>query len=158
MIYYFARRFDDAIEHLQRTLELDPKFSTAYWGLGLSYQQKGMMNESLRALETARELSPRSVNTLASLGNAYAVSGDRAKARAILEELQRQAKQKYVSAFQMALIHVGLGENEEALRWLEQAYEERATLLTYVGRDPRFDPLREDPRFQDLIRRIRLPV
>lgn len=158
MIYYFARRYDDAIEQLQRTLELDPKFPTAHWGLGLSYQQKGMMNESLRALEKARELSPRSVNTLASLGNAYAVAGDRSKARAILEELQRQAKQKYVSAFQMALIHVGLGENEEALRWLEQAYEERATLLTYVGRDPRFDPLRDDPRFRHLIRRIRLPV
>ena len=158
MIHYFARRYDEAIEHLLRTLELDPKFTTAYWGLGLSYQQKGMMKESLLALEKARELSPRSVNIAASLGNAYAVSGDRSKARAILDELQRQAKQKYVSAFQMALIHVGLGENDEAIRWLEQAYDERATLLTYVGSDPRFDPLREDPRFRALIRRIRLPV
>ena len=84
MILYFARRYDDAIEQLQRTLELDPKFPTAHWGLGLSYEQKGMMKESFTALEKARELSPRSLNTLASLGHAYAVGGEPAKARAIL--------------------------------------------------------------------------
>jgi serine/threonine-protein kinase len=158
MIYYFARRYDEAIGALQRTLELDPKFPTAHWGLGLSYQQKGMMTESVQALEKARDLSPRSVNTLASLAHAYAVAGSRAKARQILEELQRQAKGKYVSAFQFALIHVGLGENDEAMRWLEQANVERATLLTYVNRDPRFDPIRDDPRFRDLVQRIRLPL
>lgn len=158
MILYFARRYDDAIEQLQQTLELDPKFSTAHWGLGLSYQQKGMMKESIAALEKAREISPRSVNALASLGNAYAASGERAKARAILADLRKQSRQKYVSAYQFALIHAGLGENDEALRWLEQAHDERATLLTYAGMDPRFDPLRSDPRFTSLLRRIRLPV
>ena len=156
MILYFARRYDDAIEQLQRTLELDPKFPTAYWGLGLSYEQKGMSGEAFAALEKARELSPRSLNTLASLGHAYAVGGQREKARAILQDLDRQSKQKYVSAFQFALVHAGLGETDEAMRWLERAFDERATLLTYVGMDPRFDALRDDPRFKNLTRRIKL--
>jgi len=156
VIYYFARQYDSAIKPLNDVLKEDPTFDTAYWGLGLIYEQKGMPAEALAQMEKAAALSP-DPNTMASLAHTYGVSGQKEKARKILGELEGQAKKESISGYQFALIYVGLGEKEKALAALERAFQERSTLLAYTKMDPRFDPIRSDMRFIDIQRRIGLP-
>ena len=157
VINYFGRRYDAAMGQLQNVLKEDPKFWLAHWGLGLVYEQKGMMPGAISEFETAATLSGRSANAIASLGHAYAIVGKRHEADAVLGELEKRAKQTNVSSYQMALVYVGLADKDRAFDALEQAFRERSTLLGYLKMDPRLDPLRTDPRFQDLVRRVRLP-
>jgi TolB-like protein/thioredoxin-like negative regulator of GroEL len=158
VVYYFGRNYDSAINQLQNVLKENQGFSVAHWGLGLAYEQKGMQAEAIGELERADALSKhRSTNTIASLGHAYATAGQKAKARKILEELQGHAKQENISGYQFALVFAGLGEKDRSFEALEKAFRERSTLLTYLKMDPRFDPLRSDPRFQDLLHSIGLP-
>jgi TolB-like protein/DNA-binding winged helix-turn-helix (wHTH) protein/Flp pilus assembly protein TadD len=157
VIYYFGRRYDQAVEQLQRIAKEEPEFSVAHWGLGLAYEQKGWMDQALAEFEIAVKLTERGTNSLASLGRAYSVTGKKQEARKILEELTNRAKQGRISAYQIALIHVGLDETDLAFEALERAFEERSTLLTYLKMDPRFDPLRSDPRFRELLRRMNFP-
>src|SRR5579864_902459 len=158
VIYYFGRQYDLAIQQLHEVSEEQPDFSVAHWGMGLAYEQKGMPAEAIAELEKADALSKDgSVNTLASLGHAYAIAGQQSKAKQILSELNTRSKQKPISSYQFALIFTGLGEKDRAFDALEKAFRERSTLLTYLKMDDRFDPLRPDPRFADLLRRIGLP-
>jgi TolB-like protein/Tfp pilus assembly protein PilF len=156
VIYYFARQYDLAMKSLNDVLKDDPKFSTAYWGLGLIYEQKGMPAEAVAEIEKAAALSS-GPNTMASLAHAYAIAGQKEKARKILAELEGRAKKESISGYQFALIYTGLGERDKAFAALEKAFQERSTLLTYVKMDPRFDPIRSDARLIDLQRRIGLP-
>ncbi len=94
---------------------------------------------------------------LTPLGHAYGVSGRKDEARKVLNELKQLTRQKYISAYGMALIYVGLDEKDLAFNWLEQAYEERSFELSAIKAEPRMDGLRSDPRFQDLLRRMGLP-
>ncbi len=158
VIYYFGREYDLAIGQLRKVLEEHPDFSVAHWGMGLAYEQKGMSTEAIAELEKADALSKHSsVNTLASLGHAYAIAGQRSKAQQILSELDTRSKQKPISRYQFALIFTGLGEKDRAFAALEMAFRERSTLLTYLKMDARFDPLRPDSRFADLLHRMGLP-
>lgn len=157
VIYYFGRRYDQTIEQLDKIAKEEPEFPVAHWGLGLAYEQKGMMEQALAAFQKAVELAPRGTNFLASLGRAYAVMGKTQEARKILDELVLRAKSKRISAYQIALVHVGLGEKDRAFEVLERAFQERSTLLTYLKMDPRLDPLRADPRFRELLRRMNFP-
>jgi eukaryotic-like serine/threonine-protein kinase len=158
VIYYFGRQYDLAIGQLEKVLEEHPDFSVAHWGMGLAYEQKGMPAETIAELEKADALAKHgSTNTIASLGHAYAIAGQKSKAQQILSELAIRSKQKPISSYQFALILTGLGENDQAFAALEKAFRERSTLLTYVKMDVRFDPLRPDPRYADLLRRMGLP-
>lgn len=154
VINYFARHYDQAIEELQKVLRDHPDFATAKWGLALAYEQKGSYQQALPEMEKASER--RRPNALASLGHLYGLMGRKRQAKAILTELRTRAPKENISAYQLALVHIGLGETEEALGALQQAYRERSTLLTYIKMDPRFDPLRNDSGFQDLLKRIGL--
>ena len=116
----------------------------------------GVYEEAVIQLQKAIDLSGRGANGIASLGHAYGLAGRRGEALKILLELEERAKKSYVSSYQIALVYLGLHRNDEALKQLENAYQERSTLLTYLKMDPRFDPLRSDPRFEDLLRRIGL--
>src|ERR1700730_3094663 len=156
MIYYFARQYDSAIKPLNDVLKEDPKFDTAYWGLGLIYEQKGMPAEAVAQMGKAAALSP-DPNTMASLAHAYAIAGQKEKAQKILGQLDTQSKKESISGYQFAIIYAGLGEHNKALAELEKAFKERSTLLGYIKMDPRFDPIRSDARFIDLQRRIGLP-
>jgi len=156
VISYFARQYDQAIQELQQVSRLDPKFFVPYWGLGLCYEQMGVYEEAVVQLQKAIDLSGRGANGIASLGHAYGLAGQRSEARKILLELEERAKRKYVSSYQIALVDLGLHRDDEAMKHLESAYQERSTLLPYLRMDPRFDPLRSDPRFEDLVRRIGL--
>jgi serine/threonine-protein kinase len=157
MTLFFARRYDDAIQRLQELLELDSTYGVAHWGLGLAYEQKGLYPRAIAELEQALVRSKRDPNTLSSLGHVYAVAGRRPEASHLVDELAKQARQGYVSAFFFALIYAGRGETDQAIAALSQAAEERSTLLVYVRMDPRFAQLHSDPRFRALLRRIGLP-
>ena len=154
VIHYFARQYDQAIEELQNVMRDNPDFATAKWGLALAYEQKGNYQQALPVMEKAS--TRRSPNALASLGHLCGVMGRKQQAKAILVELRTRAREENISGYQLALVHIGLGETEEALGALQRAYQERSTLLTYLKMDPRFDPLRNDPGFRDLLKRIGL--
>ncbi len=145
-IYYFGRRYDLAIVQLRKVLEEHPDFSVAHWGMGLVYEQKGMSPEAIAELEKADAIGKhRSTNTLASLGHAYAIAGQKSKAQQILSEMEDRSKQEPISSYQFALVFAGLGDKDQALAALEKAFQQKSTLLTYVKMDARFDPLPPPP-------------
>jgi Tfp pilus assembly protein PilF len=158
VILYFARRNDQAIEQLHKTLELDPNFWVAHWGLGMAHEQRGAYSDAVAEFQKAIALSRGGggPNMDASLGHTYAVMGDRANAQRVLDELSQKAKLSYVPAYFAATIHAGLGDKDRAFEWLEKAYEEHSTLMSYLKMDPRLDSLRSDRRFNDLLGRVGL--
>jgi Flp pilus assembly protein TadD len=119
---------------------------------------KGNEELSLAAYRRGVEASSGAPSYLGGLGWAYANAGRKADARSVLAGLCEMRKQRYVTATNMALIHAGLGEKEEALGWLEQGFEERAAWMVYLNTDPRYDSLRSEPRFQELLRRMKFPT
>jgi eukaryotic-like serine/threonine-protein kinase len=155
--FFLAGQFDAAIAECLRTIEMDPTSAVAYEVLGASYAAKGMYREALPAMETASALNRGSAMSLAYLGYVRARLGEREEARRILAQLTEDSKQRYTPALDFAIIHVGLDEKDQALAWLEKAYEERSNRLAYLKREAVWDSLRPDPRFKDLLRRIGLP-
>src|ERR1700730_12721102 len=155
--YLFAREYDHAIDQFQKPLELDPNFILARMFLGQAYQQKGMMDAAVREFQEAVSLSGRNPVYLGGLGQAYALAGKRSEATAVLEELKKQSRQRYVAARAVAEVYIGLGEREQVFFWLRQAIEERDGWLVHLNSDPRYDLIRSDPRFADLLLRIGLP-
>jgi len=152
--YYFARRYNEAIEQLRRTSDLDPSFYYAHWNLGSALAAKGAMGAAIGEYQKAQALNddPR---VLALLGRAYAFSGNKIEADKILDQLKELSKERYVSAYSFALVYVGFGNKEEALRWLEKSYQDRAgNDLVYVKVEPQLDPLRGDPRFDALVQKV----
>ncbi len=148
VIHYFGREFAEALRALQQLAAAEPEFPVAYWGIGLAQEQMGDMAGAIASFQKAAGLTERGTNVLASLGRAYAVNGMSDEARKILQELAARAKQRYVPAYQVALVYTGLGDKENAFGSLEKAFEERSTLLTYLKMDPRFDSLRATRDFK----------
>ena len=155
--FYFARQFDQAIEQAHKTLELDPNFVISYELLGEVYVSRGMYREGLSELEKYSALSRGRAMSLALLGYAHARLGERSQALRMLEQLEATSKERYTPAFSFAVVYAGLGEKDQAFAWLEKAHGERTSRLGYLKVEPLWDPLRPDPRFADLVRRIGLP-
>ena len=124
---------------------------TGKWGLALVAEQQGKPVEAIAILEP---LSGSSLNRKSSLGHAYAVAGQTTRARSVLATLHAATAQRYVPSYYFALVYAGLGERDQALRYLERAYEERSTVLAYLLIDPRLASLRDDARFVALTRRL----
>jgi len=154
--YYFARQFDQAIAALQKTLEMDENFLFAHDLLGQAYLQKGMHEQAIVEMEKAVALSNRRTLSLGTLGHAYAISGKSAEAQKILAELLELAKSKYVSSYDIALVYAGLGENGQALAWLEKAFAEHNGWLVFLQVEPRLEPLRAEARFSALLKKVGL--
>jgi TolB-like protein/Tfp pilus assembly protein PilF len=157
-VLYRARRYDEAVTVLDRAIEMDPNHPMPYLPKGLAYSMKGMPGEALAALREGHALTPGSSEMVAQIAYAAARGGRRDEARALLQELQERARRQHVSPFFLAVAHIGLGESTAAIERLERAYAERDWLVCVLKTDPIFDPLRGDPRFQDLLRRINFPV
>jgi serine/threonine-protein kinase len=159
IVLYYAREYDQAIEQFRKTLELNPNFRQAQTNLAAAYGQKGMYEQAVAALQKSLTLQGGTEwpPTRAGLGYVYGVSGRKDEARKVLNEMKQLARQKYVSAYDVALIYVGLDEKDLAFTWLEKAYEERSFLLSNIKAEPRMDSLHSDPRFQAMLRRIGLP-
>ncbi|HEU4391482.1 MAG TPA: tetratricopeptide repeat protein [Blastocatellia bacterium] len=153
---YFAREYDEAIEQCQKNLEMDPNFGESHLFLGRSYKEKRMYEEALAELQKARDLLRGSAEVLSLIGHTYAVSGRHVEAQKVLQELQGQSKQRYVSPYHIAMVYAGLGEQDEAFQWLEKAYEDRESRMTILKFVPEFDSLRKDSRFADLVKRVGL--
>jgi TolB-like protein/DNA-binding winged helix-turn-helix (wHTH) protein/Flp pilus assembly protein TadD len=150
-----AHRFDEAIQQSQNTMSLDPFFAPAHYVLGQALLQKHNYKEAIAELQKAIELSPGSTAFTANLAYAYAVSGMRDEAEKIMKDLKSRSPQSFSNAPEIAMIYVGLGEKDQAMAWLEKGYAERFS--PWVLMRPCFDPLRSEPGFQDLVRRIGLP-
>jgi TolB-like protein/Tfp pilus assembly protein PilF len=155
--YYFARRYDEAIEQLRKTSEMDPGFYYAHWNLGSALAAKGAIGAAIEEYQKARALDDDPF-VLGLLGHAYASSGNKIEAEKILNQLKELSKERYVSAYSFALVYLGLGNKEEALRLLEKSYQDRTgNDLVYFRVEPLLDPLRGEPRFEELVTKVFAP-
>jgi adenylate cyclase len=151
----YQAKYDAAKQQLRKALELDPSFFFAQWGLGWTDVEAGRFKAAVAELEKARAMnSPPFVTGF--LGYAYAASGDRAKAQATIAELNQMSSRRFVSPFCTAIVYLGLGDKPRALEGLEKAYEVRSQWLTLLKVDKVFDPLRSEPRFIALLKKVRL--
>jgi tetratricopeptide (TPR) repeat protein len=155
--FYAAGKYDLAIKELQSRQELDPDSWFLKWWLGKSYLANGRYKEGLRELQSAVDLSEGNPSTLAQLAYGYAISGKQDKARQILSILERKSKKVYVSPFQFALVYAGLGKKDQAIYFLEKAFQEHYLEMRNLKVDQVWHPLHSDPRFQDLVRRMNFP-
>jgi tetratricopeptide (TPR) repeat protein len=157
-VLYYMRRFEEAIEQLAGTLAIDPTFARVYVDIGLCRVQQGSFHEGIEEIRKGINILDPSPELLASLGYAYGMAGDQAEARKVLEELHELSKRRLVYFFSLAIVYIGLGETDEAFAWLERSLEKREDALVSLLVNPRLDPLRSDPRFADLSRRVGLPA
>jgi serine/threonine-protein kinase len=156
-ISYQARRYDQAVDYLKNTLEIDDGFIYAHFILGLTYAQKLMFDESIREIKRAIELMDgRGVLINAALGYVYAVAGEREAALNILEQLQTYPNNRDISPFHLALIHAGLGDKTQALKYLDAACEERYNWVVWLKTEPMLDGLRGEGKFVELLQLIGL--
>ena len=138
----------------RKIVELEPNFYPGHVILGMVAVAGGREEEALSEMRRARELAPDSTWALTNLARAYARSGQRQAALASLEELRRIAKQRYVPAYQFAIVHAELGQADTAFQWLDRAIEEPSAIMMMIKVEPSFDALRGDPRFAAVIKRI----
>jgi len=154
--YLYTRQYDQAVKQLQKTLEMDANFGQTHRWLGLALEQQTRSAEAIAELQKANDLFGGNTLTEAELAHAHAVSGKRDEAQKELARLKETAQHKYVPAYQIAAIYAGLGDKDQAFAWLDKAYDERSDLLVNLKREQKFDGLRSDPRFSDLLRRVGL--
>jgi len=152
---YWARQYDNAIAQARKTLEMDPNSTIARVLLGLSFLKKGDTGGAIAELQKTKAPDPGAWYQ-GFLGYAYAVSGDRAKAEQALRELEELAKRQYVSPTAFVTIYLGLGEKEKALDSLEKAYEEQDSACWYLKIDQIYDSVRNEPRFQAILKKVGL--
>ena len=153
--YLFSRDYDRALEQFNKTLELDPDFPAALQYLPLVYAHKGMYAEAIAQIEERPET--RVIDITGTPGYVYAMAGRTREAREILEKLKQLREKEYITPVAIAYVYIGLGEKDEASAWLGKGYEDRAFQMQMLNVDPRWDSLREDPRFVGLMRRVGLP-
>jgi serine/threonine-protein kinase len=155
--HYYARRFDEARYHLTRAIAMNPTAEETYRILGITLAATAHWAEAENAIRDGMALpGPKVPSTEAALGYVLARSGRRAEAEQLLASLEEQHRTGYVSAVVFATLHLGLDQLQPALDWMEQAYEERRGWMAYLKVNPIVDPLRGDPRFEALVRKMRL--
>ena len=153
-VLYLSRQYDKAIEHYRNVIESDPTFAPARLWFGRPYIQKGMYKEAIEQVEEAVRLTNESTVSLATLAQAYATAGRIGDAKKILNKLLTRSTKQYVPSYWLGLVYTSLGNKDEAMKYLERAYNERSSWLVWANVEPRFDTLRSDPRFISLLRRI----
>jgi eukaryotic-like serine/threonine-protein kinase len=151
---YLARRYDQAIEQLRKAIDLEPNYWVSLVLLGRCYEQIGKPNEAVAAFEKARQVENSIPEVLAALGHGYAVAGRKAEALKILRELQERSKKEFVPSYTIATIYAGLGMKEQGIQQLIKAFDEGSYYMIHLKVEPILDPLRADPRFADIMRRV----
>ena len=158
-MFLYARQYDQAIEQFRRAQELHPNFWWAHFFEGIAYQQKGMHEQAVAKIRKAMELrgDADAEEIAEAMGPAYAEGGYSAALRAMANGCKKSVEKGYGQASSMAMIYAQLGEKEKAFEWLEVAYEDRSRGLASIKGEPQLDPLRSDPRFHSLLRRMNFP-
>src|SRR5262249_16626498 len=143
--YDYARQYDAALEQVSKTFELKADYHWGYYFRGWTYQQQaGQMHQAVTEFENAGRSAQGNKVQLGALGQGYAVAGQPDKARQVLAELEGRSEQgEYLAPFEIALIHVGLGDKTEAFRWLDRAFDERSGWMPYLKVEPRLDTIRD---------------
>jgi tetratricopeptide (TPR) repeat protein len=154
---FYVGNYDDAIEQLKKTLQMNPKYPLAHLWLGRSYQQKRMFDESMAEYQATDSALPNWVVTIAGIGNLQGLTRKDTDARLTLAKLNAMSESRYVTPYGVALVYVGMGNKDEAFRWLEKAFDDRANWLVWLRLDPRWESLRADPRFSEMIGRMGFP-
>src|SRR5437870_6605002 len=157
ILFFAARRCNQAVEQLEKALEADASLAQAHSMLGLTYAYLSKHEPGIAHARKAVERSKGAPFFVAFLGAVYAAAGYREEAQNILDQLQELAKQRYVQPYAVGVLCAALGKENEALRWLETACLGHDSLMVCLKTDPRFDNLRSDPRFQDVMRRMNFP-
>jgi len=152
--FFNSRQYDRSERQLLSLLELNPNFIRAHTVLGRVHEQKGEYAKAIDLLDRAVELSGADPVPLSALAHAFASAGKISEAGKILEDLQESSNRRYVSACHIAGIYIGLGKNDLAFKWLDQAVEKRDIELVWLKVNPIFDPLRSDAQFVELVRRV----
>jgi serine/threonine-protein kinase len=155
-LYYYARDYETSLEHLRRALEMNPTAEENHRLLGLTYIQLGKYDEAAAAFREAVASSDDPARSNADIGAVAALKGKTAEARAVLDALRRESRERYVSPVAFVSLHAALGETDVAFEWLDRAYADRRGWLAYLRVEPRLDVLRGDPRFTRLLERMRL--
>ncbi len=155
--YQVQNNHDASIENSLKIIELDPNYGPAYQYLALSYLKKGRNAEAIAALEKAAELTNRASFILGSLGYVYAAAGKRTEALALLKELEDKYARKEANGQYISAVYAGLGEKDKAFEWLEKDFQARNGKLMEIRWKIQFEPLHDDPRFKDLLKRMNLP-
>jgi Flp pilus assembly protein TadD len=158
LVYWSSHDFERAIQQLKRTLEIDPNYADAHEGLGVVYESAGRYKEASAEFENYRILSGNTLEFKARVAHLYALQGHRADALRLLEEVKAARKPGDKLPYFIALVYVGPGDKDRAFRWLETSYAEHDDDLVDLHNDPEMESLYSDPRFQDLLRRVGLPV
>jgi serine/threonine-protein kinase len=153
---YMAGRYEEALAQLDQALELSPGYPLAHYLIGLCHEQLSRTDIAIQTLEKARDGFEGSSLVMGARGHVYATSGNRLRALEIIEELNLLSEAEHVPAFDIAIVYAGLGENQQALEWLERAYEDRSGWIGHIKVDPRLKHLHSEPRFQNLLRRMNL--
>jgi Tol biopolymer transport system component/tetratricopeptide (TPR) repeat protein len=151
-VYYYARRYDQAIEQCRKSLEMDAGFVPAHTVLRWSLEKKGMFDEAFTAYQQEKTYAGDSANMKARLAHVQASAGKQAEARRTLDELIAGRKRQWVSAYEIAVVYAILGDNDKSLEWLDRADEEHAIGFVFLRVDPDLDNIRNDPRFLQLLR------
>ncbi len=155
--YYYTRQYGEAIKQLESVLAMSRDFSPAHLWLGRSYQQVGRFDDALTEFRQIEQSVREWPVAIAARGFVEGAAGRPEKAKAVLAELQDVAKRRFVTAYGVALVYAGIGDSETALTWLDRAFAERSHWLVWLRLDPRFDHLRANPRFSELLDRIKFP-
>jgi tetratricopeptide (TPR) repeat protein len=150
-----AHSYDESIRQSRKTIEMDPNFAMAHNQLGQAYLQQRLYEQAIGELQKAVQLSAGSPTCIANLARAYALSGRKSEAGKLLNDLKSSSSANNSHASEVAAIYASLGDKDEAMVWLEKGYAERFNPGVLIR--PGFDPLRTDPRFQDLVHRVGLP-
>lgn len=155
--YLQARRFEDGLRLAQRTMDLAPRHLNAYWDMSNALIGLGRVDEAVEIAEKAASLAPDSAGTHWYVGYAYGRAGRRSKALAVAQELERWRERDYYSALMIAHVYVGIEDRESFFKWMEIAFRERDPQLVMIKYYQIFDKVRDDPRFQDIVRRMKFP-
>jgi TolB-like protein/DNA-binding winged helix-turn-helix (wHTH) protein/Flp pilus assembly protein TadD len=154
--YYLARKYDQAIAQCHAALNFDPAYLPARIQLGLAYEQKGMLKEAIGQLEKARDMAASLPMAHALLAHAYATAGRKAEAQKELILLTHIGRERYVPASYLAIVAIALGDKNQAFAYLQKSYVDRSEQLLYLSVEPLVDPLRSDPRFETLLKKVGL--
>jgi len=154
---FYARRYDEALQQLRVTVELEPNYWFAHIYLARVYERKGQIPAAIEELEKAKRMEGAAWEVWSALGYAYAISGRRAEAQKVINELkENKEKRSWLYPYYLATIYAGLGEKDQAFAYLNKEFDEGAYYLNYLRVDPELDNLRSDPRFAILVRRVGL--